>query len=216
MRMRAVVLSAMLTAAACAPVPPKPDSPRLSPHVEALLGAAEAQTRNHVVYDPAYVRLAYPMGDVPADRGVCTDVVVRAYRAQGIDLQRLVHEDMRVAFSEYPTRWGLPAPDPNIDHRRVLNLQVFLRRQGASLGASDDPSAYLPGDLVTWNVDGTLPHIGIVTDRRSADGRRPLIVHNIGAGVQIEDMLFDYPITGRFRWAGPRVTAASTPEPAVR
>ena len=165
-----------------------------------LVHAAVAQTTSRVVYDGSYRRIDYPGGDVPADRGVCTDVVVRAYRAVGIDLQQQVHEDMRAAFDAYPKLWGLRKPDSNIDHRRVPNLQTFLRRRGADLSVSQDARNYRVGDLVTWMLPGNLPHIGIVTDRLSTDGKRPLIVHNIGRGPAVEDMLFDYPITGHYRY----------------
>lgn len=165
-----------------------------------LLSAALAQTEQRVTYDGSYRRIAYPGGDVPAHIGVCTDVIIRAYRAIGVDLQQRVHEDMRRAFHAYPKQWGLTRPDPNIDHRRVPNLQTYLRRQGAALPPSADPNVYRPGDLVTWMLPGNLPHIGIVTDRRSADGKRPLIVHNIGQGPKLEDMLFAYSITGHYRF----------------
>ncbi len=167
-----------------------------------LSAAALARTESAVVYDPAYVRLAYPMGDVAPDRGVCADVVVRALRALGHDLQRLVHEDMKSAFAAYPGHWGLARPDPNIDHRRVPNLETFLTRAGARLPASDDPADYLPGDIVAWNLRGDagwLPHIGVVTDRIAPSGR-PMVVHNIGAGPQLEDVLFDWKMTGRYRY----------------
>ncbi len=168
-----------------------------------LVAAAHARTARRVTYDGAYRAIPYPNGDVPDSLGVCTDVVIRAYRAVGIDLQRLVHEDMRADFRAYPDLWGLTRPDPNIDHRRVPNLQAFLRRRGAELPTSDDPAAYRPGDLVTWMLPGNLPHIGIVSDRRTADGRRPLIIHNIGRGPVAEDALLLFPITGHFRYAGP-------------
>ena len=167
-----------------------------------LIAAAIEQTRHPVTYDGAYRRIAYPGGDVPAHIGVCTDVVIRAYRAVGIDLQQRVHEDMRAAFAAYPRTWGLARPDPNIDHRRVPNLQAFLERRGAALAVSRDPAAYAPGDLVTWMLPGNLPHIGIVTDRRGGDGARPLIAHNIGRGPELEDMLFAFPITGHYRYRG--------------
>lgn len=168
--------------------------------IQTLLSAALAQTEQRVTYDGSYRRIAYPGGDVPAHIGVCTDVIIRAYRAVGVDLQQRVHEDMRSAFHHYPKLWGLTKPDPNIDHRRVPNLQTYLRRQGATLPTSADPSMYRPGDLVTWMLPGNLPHIGIVTDRRSSDGKRPLIVHNIGQGPKLEDMLFAYSITGHYRF----------------
>ena len=168
-----------------------------------LVKAAMERTQAQVRYDPSYVSIDYPMGDVPADQGVCTDVVIRAYRAVGVDLQQLVHEDMAANFSAYPKIWGLERPDPNIDHRRVPNLQTFLSRVGASLDVTTNPDAYLPGDLVTWEVPPHLPHIGVVVDQRSADGNRPLIVHNIGQGPQLEDLLFSFPITGHYRYSAP-------------
>ncbi len=138
---------------------------------------------------------------MPDNIGVCTDVVIRAYRAAlGVDLQKLVHEDMSRAFAEYPAIWGLQRPDANIDHRRVPNLETFFARHGETPPVSSNPDDYRPGDLVTWRIPGNLPHIGIVTDRRSADGKRPLIVHNIGRGPRLEDMLFDYRISGHFRY----------------
>lgn len=187
-----------------------------------LVAAANARINRTLHYDPSYVRLAYPGGDVADDRGVCTDVVIRAYRALGIDLQRLVHEDMRRAFRAYPARWGLKRPDRNIDHRRVPNLRRFFTRHGRALAPSASADAYRPGDLVTWDLarpalgsaprlgGGTprrlryarTPHIGIVTARRSADGARPLIVHNIGAGTRLDDILFTYEITGHYRFGG--------------
>ena len=170
--------------------------------VAKVIAAAVAQTRQPVRYDDAYRRIAYPMGDVPADTGVCTDVVIRAYRAVGVDLQQRVHEDMQAAFGAYPKAWGMARPDPNIDHRRVPNLQTFFRRRGASIAATRDPAGYEAGDLVTWMLPGNLPHIGLVTNRRSEDGARPLIVHNIGRGPEIEDALFAYPVTGHYRYRG--------------
>jgi uncharacterized protein YijF (DUF1287 family) len=163
-----------------------------------LAEAARQQIGVTTLYDPAYVRLDYPLGDVPIERGVCTDVVIRAYRVLGLDLQQAVHEDMRRDFGAYPALWGLNRPDRNIDHRRVPNLETWLRRQGAQLSASTDPADFEPGDLVTWRLPGHLPHIGIVSERRSASGR-PLVIHNIGAGTQEEDVLFAWPQTARFR-----------------
>ena len=168
-----------------------------------LVEAALERTRHSVWYDGSYVRIDYPGGDVPADTGVCTDVVIRAYRALGIDLQQRVHEDISQHFDQYPSRriWGLKRPDTNIDHRRVPNLQAFFTRHGQSLPVSKHPESesYQPGDLVTWMVPGNRPHIGIVVDRKSTAGV-PLIVHNIGYGPKLEDMLFDYPITGHYRY----------------
>ncbi len=164
-----------------------------------LIESARARTRIGEVYDPAYVSLAYPGGDVPNDRGVCTDVVIRAYRSLAIDLQVEVHEDMRSHFARYPKRWGLTRTDRNIDHRRVPNLETYFTRHGAALPVSQDAAAYRPGDLVTWRLPGNLPHIGIVSDRSSAEGT-PLILHNIGAGTVENDILFAYPITAHFRY----------------
>ncbi len=163
--------------------------------------AAENRATQDVRYDPSYVSISYPMGDVPANTGVCTDVVIRSFRALGIDLQQLVHEDMKRNFRRYPKIWGLKRPDPNIDHRRVPNLETFLTRQGAELALTSDPAAFLPGDVVTWRLPGNLPHMGIVTTQTAPSGN-PLISHNIGAGPQIEDMLFAYKMTGHFRWSG--------------
>jgi uncharacterized protein YijF (DUF1287 family) len=169
---------------------------------EKLVDAAKVQTSEKVTYDGSYRKIRYPNGDVPDNIGVCTDVLIRAYRQLGIDLQVKVHEDMKRSFSSYPQKWGLSEPDPNIDHRRVPNLQTFFRRRGAELPVSKDPEIYQPGDLVTWMLPGNRPHIGIVTFQRDNATRRPLIVHNIGQGPQIEDMLFEYPITGRYRYCG--------------
>jgi len=168
-----------------------------------LVRAALERTQHHVRYDGSYRRLDYPGGDVPDSLGVCTDVVIRAYRALGIDLQSKVHEDMSAHFEAYPALWGLSRPDPNIDHRRVPNLQTFFTRHGVSLPVSEDQAEYHPGDLVTWMIPGNLPHIGIVSDRRTTDGRRPLIVHNIGSGPRVEDSLFDFRVTGHYRYTGP-------------
>ena len=165
-----------------------------------LVASARAQIGVTLAYDPAYTAIAYPNGDVAQEKGVCTDVVIRAMRAQKIDLQVLVHEDMKRAFEKYPTRWGLRRPDASIDHRRVLNLEVLMQRKGKSIPITHNPSDYRAGDWVTWRVgDDKLPHIGIVSDRQSLAGT-PLIVHNIGRGTQEEDILFAFPITGHFRW----------------
>ncbi len=170
-----------------------------------IVEAARERTQHEVTYDGSYRSIPYPMGDVPDHIGVCTDVVIRSYRSLGIDFQRLVHEDMKAHFSEYPKHWGLKKPDPNIDHRRVPNLQAFLTRHGEVLPVTTQGSDYQAGDLVTWTVAGRLPHIGIVTDERVPGTDRPLIVHNIGEGPQIEDMLFEFPITGHYRYE-PQVT----------
>lgn len=167
-----------------------------------LADSALVLTQQYVHYDPSYYRLSYPGGDVPADRGVCTDVVIRAYRKLGIDLQKEVHEDMRAHFSRYPRHWGLSGPDRNIDHRRVPNLMTFLSRQGTKLPPGRDPDNFKPGDIVCWNLHGGVTHIGIVSSRHSPDGQRPLIIHNIGAGQVLEDCLFSYRIIGHFRYGG--------------
>ena len=165
-----------------------------------LVQAAKERLSHQVVYDGRYQRLAYPMGDVADNRGVCSDVIIRSYRALGLDLQKKIHEDMRRHFSAYPKNWGLKRTDKNIDHRRVPNLQTFFKRQGASLKISRNPQDYKAGDLVTWRVAGHLPHIGIVVDQRSKDNKRPLIIHNIGLGPKMDDMLFNFPITGHYRY----------------
>ena len=165
-----------------------------------LSAAAEERATHSVVYDAAYQQLSYPNGDVAPDRGVCADEVVRAYRLLGVDLQRLVHEDMARAFGVYPKRWGLKAPDRNIDHRRVPNLATFFARRNASLPVTGNGDDYKPGDVVAWALADGRPHIGMVTERRSSDGKRPLVMHNIGFGPQIEDMLFGLTITGHYRY----------------
>ena len=176
-------------------------SPALgAPPVEFLL-AARAQIGVTVLYDAAYTDLDYPGGDVSMDRGVCTDVVVRAMRKTGLDLQKAVHEDMKRSFSAYPKFWGLRAPDRNIDHRRVPNLARFLERQGKKLPVTKTSADYLPGDIVTCTVPPHLPHIMIVSDRFSEeDPARPLIIHNIGQGAREEDRLFEFELTGHYRW----------------
>lgn len=167
-----------------------------------LVEAAKERTTHQVTYDGAYRSIAYPNGDVPDDVGVCTDLVIRAFRGAGVDLQRAVHEDMQAHFDLYPSRriWGLKGTDRNIDHRRVPNLRVWLSRFGQELEVSRNGDDYQAGDLVTWMLPGNLPHIGIVADRRSSDGDRPLIIHNIGRGPRMEDRLFDYLITGHYRY----------------
>lgn len=169
-----------------------------------LVTAAIERTNHAVRYDPAYVRIPYPGGDVPADTGVCTDEVIRSYRALGIDLQKEVHEDMVRNYRAYPRKWkwGLGEPDSNIDHRRVPNLMVFFRRNGESLPASRRAEDYSPGDLVTYDLGHNVPHIGIVVDRKGTSGRY-MIEHNIGQGPRIEDVLFNWRITGHYRYYGP-------------
>ena len=164
-----------------------------------LVEAAKAQIGVTLHYDSAYRRIPYPGGDVPPDRGVCTDVVVRAYRRLGLDLQVLVHRDMAEAWEAYPHAWGLKGPDASIDHRRVPNLAAFFTRHGRALPLSRDPAAYRPGDLVTWRLISGVPHIGIVSDQRGPAGV-PRMIHNIGAGTKLEDVLFVYTITGHYRY----------------
>jgi uncharacterized protein len=154
-----------------------------------------------IEYDPTYFSMQYPNGDVPKNKGVCTDVVIRAYRKLGIDLQKEVHQDMKSNFSKYPTKWGLKKTDTNIDHRRVPNLEIFFARKGTKLDVTNNPSDYKCGDLVTWMIGGKLPHIGIVTHKKSNDGKRPLIVHNIGRGQILEDCLMSYKIVGHFKYS---------------
>jgi len=167
-----------------------------------LVLAALERTEHYVEYDGSYFTIPYPGGDVPDDRGVGTDVVIRAYHTLGIDLQQRVHEDMQRHFDAYPSKrmWGLTKPDSNIDHRRVPNLRVFFERNGIALDPSENPSDYKPGDIVTWMLAGNLPHMGIVTDRRVEGSKNPLIVHNIGYGPMLEDVLFSFRITGHYRF----------------
>ncbi len=175
-----------------------------------LAEAALERTGHAVRYDGRYRAIDYPGGDVPASIGVCSDVVIRSYRRLGIDLQVAVHEDMRSAFEAYPPLWGLTRPDPNIDHRRVPNLQRYFERMGALRPEPRTPEAFAPGDLVSWRLPGNRPHIGIVANERTTDGARPLVVHNVGAGPRLEDVLFAYPITGHYRYH-PRAPDASEP-----
>ena len=164
-----------------------------------LVRDARSQIGVTMSYDPAYRKIAFPMGDVPLSTGVCTDVVIRALRGQGVDLQALVNKDMKAAWAAYPKIWGLQKPDGNIDHRRVPNLEVFFRRHGQSLSLSDK-TTFKAGDIVTWRLpQSNLPHIGIVSDKRAADGT-PLIIHNIGRGTREENVLFAYPLKGHFRY----------------
>lgn len=180
----------------------------------ALVAAAIARTKHAVRYDGSYFSIAYPGGDVPANIGVCTDVVVRTYRAIGIDLQKLVHEDMSRHFDSYPSKriWGHSSADRNIDHRRVPNLQTFFARHGKQLPVTSNKQDYAPGDLVTWLLYGSRPHIGIVTDIIDPQTGNPRIVHNIGAGPKLEDMLFAYPISGHYTYA-PAKNNKGVPKP---
>ena len=180
--------------------------PNQQTFLEKLSDAAIERTQHIVRYDPKYVGIPYPGGDVPADTGVCSDEVIRAYRALGIDLQKEVHEDIAANFWSYPNhlRWMTVRPDTNIDHRRVPNLMVFFSRKGTSLAVSTRAEDYGPGDLVTWDLGGDVPHIGVVVDRKSAQSGRYMVVHNIGAGPKMEDVLFSWKITGHYRYFGPQ------------
>ncbi len=193
---RRVVILGLAGLAACrAPAATLPATSRAA----RLIAAARRQVGVTLAYDPAYTQLSFPGGDVPRAKGVCTDVVIRAYRdAFAVDLQALVHTDMAKAFAAYPRKWGLRAPDANIDHRRVPNLQTFFSRGGAARPVSNGHKDWQPGDIFTSNVGGR-PHIGIVSDATGSSGA-PMIVHNIGGGTREEDRLFDYPLTGRYRW----------------
>ncbi len=173
----------------------------------ARLSDAAIERTNHTVrYEPEYVRIAYPDGDVPAGTGVCTDEVIRAYRVLGIDLQKEVHEDIEANFSAYPNhlRWMQRQSDANIDHRRVPNLMVFFGRKGEKLTISTQGSEYHPGDLVTWDLGGGVPHIGMVVDRKASSTGRYMVVHNIGQGPKLEDVVFNWKITGHYRYFGPQ------------
>jgi uncharacterized protein len=169
-----------------------------SPRIQTVIEAAIAQVNVTQSYDPAYVAIAYPGGDVPISTGVCTDVVIRAYRKVGLDLQQTVHEDMQQNFAAYPTDWGLSTPDANIDHRRVPNLMTFFKRRGKSLPVTQQVTNYQPGDVVTWDLGGGQWHIGIVSNLRSPSGKL-LIVHNVGAGTKLEDVLLNWQILGHYR-----------------
>ncbi|MGB0906790.1 MAG: DUF1287 domain-containing protein [Maricaulaceae bacterium] len=171
-----------------------------SASAEAVVFAAQQRTLADVRYDPKYVTLAYPGGDVSSDTGVCTDVIIRTYRnAFDFDFQKAVHEDMRANFKSYPNHWGLKRADKNIDHRRVPNLETYLKRQGAAVPITKNPEDYKPGDIVSWRLGGRLPHIGIVSNKKSEWGT-PLIIHNIGAGPVEDDLLFNTDINGHFRF----------------
>lgn len=169
---------------------------------EKLSEAAISIIDPSIDYDPAYFSIKYPNGDVPKNKGVCTDVIIRAYRKLDIDLQKEVHEDMIAHFSEYPNlqKWGMTKTDTNIDHRRVPNLEIFFERNGEKLPVTNNPKDYKTGEIVTWMINNKLPHIGIVTNQKSRDGKRNLIVHNVGGGQVLDDCLFDYKIVGHYRY----------------
>lgn len=185
-------------------VPPSPKITPLpdtaSPQLKQMLDGAIAQAGVTTEYDPAYVALEYPGGDVPEKTGVCSDVVVRAFRKAGVDLQKEVHEDMKAARAQYPNKWGSAGTDKNIDHRRVLNLMKYFERKGKSLSISDDAADYQPGDIVAWELSNGVDHIGIVTNMISDTDKRFLIVHNIGAGTRIEDVLLAWTVKGHYRF----------------
>jgi uncharacterized protein YijF (DUF1287 family) len=169
-----------------------------------IIASALEQTTYTLSYDPSYVKLDYPGGDVPLDRGVCADVIVRAFRKAGVDLQKEIHDDMKKDFGAYPKIWGAKTPDKNIDHRRVANLMKFFARKSQSLPLSSDARAYTPGDVVAWDLGGGLLHIGLMTDEKSDSSDRFLVVHNIGAGAQLQDVLFSWRIIGHYRCFGDR------------
>ncbi|WP_077399921.1 DUF1287 domain-containing protein [Cellulophaga omnivescoria] len=171
-----------------------------SNHKINLVNAAIELTKDKVTYDPSYFSIDYPNGDVPSDKGVCTDVVIRAYRKIGVDLQKNVHLDMKSNFNIYPKLWGLKTTDKNIDHRRVPNLMTYFKRKGEEKVISDKAKDYAPGDIVCWNLGGAITHIGIVVDKKSKDGKRNLIVHNIGGGQVLQDCLFSFKIIGHYRY----------------
>jgi uncharacterized protein len=194
-----IACAATVHAQSIAPAPPSHQE-----FLRRLVAAAIERTQHTVRYDPAYVRIPYPGGDVSADTGVCTDEVIRSYRALGVDLQKEVHEDMLGNYSAYPRKWNwlLRRPDANIDHRRVPNLMVFFQRHGEMLPTTTRVEDYHPGDLVTWDLGGGVPHIGTVVDRKG-EGGRYMIVHNIGQGPRMEDVLFNWKVTGHYRYYGP-------------
>ena len=165
-----------------------------------LADSAFTLTKQKVQYDPTYFQIKYPNGDVPSDKGVCTDVIIRTYRKLGIDLQKEVHEDIKTNFDTYPKNWGLKNPDKNIDHRRVPNLMVFFAKFGTVKTISLKPIDYSPGDIVCWNLGGAITHIGIVSKKKSQDGKRYLIIHNIGRGQVLEDCLFNFKIIGHYTY----------------
>jgi uncharacterized protein YijF (DUF1287 family) len=177
------------------PLPPSAPKPLIK-----LVEGAIDETNYTTGYDPAYVAIDYPGGDVPLDSGVCTDVVIRAFRKADVDLQKEVHEDMKAHFDAYPKLWGLSKTDTNIDHRRVPNLMAFFERKGKSVGVSSDAADYRPGDVVTWDLGNSLTHTGLVTNYWSTDSKRYMIVHNIGGGARVEDVLFSWRVTGHYRY----------------
>jgi len=191
-----------VVAVGCARPSPRaqPAALELAPSVRRVVDSVKAQTQVTTGYDPSYVQIAYPGGDVPPQTGVCSDVVIRAFRAAGVDLQREVHEDMARAFSSYPRRWGLARPDSNIDHRRVPNLMVYFKRAGKAVAVTNDAQDFVPGDIVAWDLGGGVTHIGVVADETDVATGRYLVVHNIGAGARLEDVLFAWTVIGHYRY----------------
>lgn len=171
-----------------------------SPQLKLVINGTVEQVGKTTGYDPSYQSIEYPNGDVPMETGVCSDVIIRAFRKANVDLQKAVHEDMKASFSAYSTKWGLSRPDANIDHRRVPNLMTYLGRQGKSHANTTRPEDYLPGDIVTWDLGNGVDHIGMVVNVWSKPGQRYLIVHNIGSGARMEDVLFSWKITGHYRY----------------
>ena len=192
------------TSRSAAPVSPSPVTRPLpqksSPQLKQFIDGAVAQSKVTTGYDPSYVKLDYPNGDVASETGVCSDVVVRAFRKAGIDLQKEVHEDMKLAWAEYPKRWGARGTDTNIDHRRVLNLNTYFDRQGKSLPISNSRADYLPGDVVAWELSDGVEHIGVMTNLWSEPEKHCLVVHNIGGGTRVEDVLLNWKIIGHYRY----------------
>lgn len=178
----------------------QPLAATVSPQLKQFIEAAVEQSKVTTGYDPSYVGIGYPNGDVPSDTGVCSDVVVRAFRKVGIDLQKEIHEDMTRAWSEYPKKWGARGTDTNIDHRRVLNLNTYFTRQGKSLPISDNRADYLPGDVVAWELSDGVEHIGVLTNLWTETDKHYLVVHNIGSGARIEDVLLAWRIIGHYRY----------------
>jgi uncharacterized protein YijF (DUF1287 family) len=178
----------------------RPLAAETSPTLRNVIEAALEQTKYTLYYDQSYTKISYPGGDVPQEGGACTDVIVRAFRKGGVDLQKEVHEDMEQNFAAYPTKWGLKSPDPNIDHRRVPNLRTFFERKGKSLAVTKRAEDYLPGDVVTWDLGGGMDHVGLVTNLWSEETQNYLIVHNIGGGARVENVLFAWRITGHYRY----------------
>ncbi len=194
---RLIILGSLSLTAGVARAQSAPDP---LPWARKLIAAARAQVGVTLHYDPNYTKLSYPNGDVPMERGVCTDVIIRAYRqGLGLDLQKLVHEDMQKNFAAYPQKWGLKEPDSNIDHRRVPNLQTYFSRRHAALPLSTDARDYQPADIITMDLPGHLTHIALIVDDKTSDGQRHLCIHNIGEGAKRQDVLFAFPLTGHYR-----------------